>query len=126
MEVCVLPREYLLHVLETEGLHIEDSSSKLVRLEATVDVGIIRGRDLVFEVHLPVPRRFSRTLPLEPMVSDAALLRVLGVRRNKLPVKAERLFVGIGWSGIVSFGGPFSGSGCCRIELKKSFSTIST
>jgi len=32
MEVNVLPKEYLLHVLDAEGLQKEDWSSRLVRL----------------------------------------------------------------------------------------------
>lgn len=96
MDVCVLVKECLLQVLEIEGLQIDESSSKLARVDATLDAGNRRGLDLVFDVHLPVPRRPSRALPREPNVSDAALLRVLGVRRSKVPVKTERVFVGIG------------------------------
>ena len=96
MEVCVLVKECLLQVLEIEGLQIDDSSSKLVRVDVPLDAGIRRGLDLVFDVHLPVPRRPSRSLPREPNVSDAALLRVLGVRRSKLPVKADSVFIGAG------------------------------
>lgn len=96
MEVWVLLNECLLQVLETDGLHIDDPSSKLVRVDVRLDAGIKRGLDLVFDVHLPVPRRLSRSLPREPSVSDAALLKVLGVRRKRLPVKAERVFVDTG------------------------------
>lgn len=57
MDVPVLPMEYLLHVLEPAGLNT-DPSSKLVRLDATVELGYSLGLDRVFETQrLPTLRK---------------------------------------------------------------------
>jgi hypothetical protein len=48
MDVCVLPWEYRLHVDDPAGLQT-DWSSKLVRLEPTVELGYMRGRERPFE-----------------------------------------------------------------------------
>ena len=93
MEVWVFPREYLLHVLDCAGDQMEFWSSRLVRLDATVEVGYSRGRERVFEVHLPVPSRVSAGRPRMATFSEPALLSVEFVRRNKFPEKTESVFV---------------------------------
>ena len=53
MEVCVLPKEWRLHVADDgAGLQREFPSSKLVRLDENPVVS--RGRDRLLEDHLPV------------------------------------------------------------------------
>lgn len=61
----------------------------LVRVDPTVETGFNCGRDRGLDAHRPVPNRCSPPRPLE--WSDAALLKVLGVRRSMLPVMQSKL-----------------------------------
>ena len=88
-------------MLDTDGVQTEDWSSKLVRLEPTFDdEGYSLGRDLVFDVQRLV---FSRDSDARPrMVSELALLSVLGVLRSIVFVNPSRLLDGADWSGAMA------------------------
>ena len=63
MDVWVLPSEYLLQVLEADGLMADDSSSKLERREDTIMAGYIRGLVRALDAQRPATRRFSDHRP---------------------------------------------------------------
>src|SRR5271156_3715989 len=113
MDVKVLAKETLLQVLDIGGLQLEDSSSRLVRLEPKPCETVSLARDRPLDVsRLPRDRLSPTGRPRG--VSEWALLRVLGVRRSMFPVMVNRLPEAVGPD--VSAGAPNNGSLSLEID----------
>src|SRR4051812_30702484 len=91
MEVSVFPSDTLLHVLDMDGLQLDECSSTLVLLEPNPGADGRRGLDRVFVIHLP-PRDLLSPPTRPRCVSECALLKTLGVRRSILVPIVRKLF----------------------------------
>ncbi len=111
MDVCVRPRDSLLHVAdESVGVHTEFPSSKLVLLDENPVLNP-RGRERLLELHRGFGLAASATLPrVDATVSDGALLNTLGVRLS-MPITDKPL----GVCGVAA-SAPNSGSRSSRID----------
>ena len=113
IDVKVFPNEALLHVLDIDGLQ-PDESSRLVLLDPNPGADGSLGLDRAFEIHRAPSDLLSGPSRLR-LLSDCALLSVLGVRRSMF-VPSDRKLLFCAGGANASAGAPNRGKGSWEIE----------